>query len=149
MRMTSVMFKITGSHWWNLCAGEGPPPPPDTLWHTLWLCTAWADALCQTPASGYKDSWHHRWASITLNFQFVAFIGRIFVTNLFNKCIVLCRSYSIFFDKFIALKIKVSMILNKSLPKDFYAIFLTFLEFATIIVSLILWVYTFLTINFR
>ncbi len=64
----------------------------------------------------------------------------IFVTNLFNKCIVLCRSYSIFFDKFIGLKSNVSIILNKSLPKDFYAMVLTFIEFATIIASLILWV---------
>ncbi len=64
----------------------------------------------------------------------------IFVTNLFHKCIVLCRSYSIFFYKFIALKINVSIVLNKSLPKDFYAMFLTFIEFAMIIVSLILWV---------
>ncbi len=32
----------------------------------------------------------------------------ILVTKLFDKCIVLCRSYSIFFDKFIALKINVS-----------------------------------------
>jgi hypothetical protein len=38
--------------------------------------------------------------------------------------------YSIFLDKFIRLKINVSIILNKSLPKDFYAMFLTFIEFA-------------------
>jgi hypothetical protein len=43
----------------------------------------------------------------------------IFLTNVFDKCIVLCLSYSIFFDKFIGLKINVSIILNKSLPKDF------------------------------
>jgi hypothetical protein len=65
---------------------------------------------------------------------------KIFVTKLFDKCIVLCLSYSIFFDKFIALKINVSIILNKSFSKDFYAMFLTFIEFATIIASLILWV---------
>jgi hypothetical protein len=29
---------------------------------------------------------------------------QIFVTKLFDKCIVLCLSYSIFFDKFIAVK---------------------------------------------
>ncbi len=62
----------------------------------------------------------------------------IFVTNLFDKCIILCHSYSIFFDKFIALKINLSKILNKSLTKDFYAMLLTFIEFATIIASLIL-----------
>ncbi len=44
----------------------------------------------------------------------------IFVMNLFDKCIILCHSYSIFFDKFIVLKSNVSIILNKSLPKDFY-----------------------------
>jgi hypothetical protein len=73
-------------------------------------------------------------------YRFVALIGRNFVTNVFDKCIVLCRSYSIFFDKFIAVKINVSIILNKSLSKDFYAMLLTFIEFATIIASLILWV---------
>jgi hypothetical protein len=64
----------------------------------------------------------------------------LFVTNLFDKCIVLCRSYSIFFDKFVGLKSNVSIILNKSFPKDFYALVLTFIEFGTIIASLILWV---------
>jgi hypothetical protein len=82
-------------------------------------------------------------------YRFVAFIGRIFVTNLFDKCIVLCCSYSIFFDKIIGLNSNVSIILNKLLPKDFYAMVLMFIEFATIIASLILWVQTFLTINFR
>jgi len=57
-------------------------------------------------------------------YRFVAFIGRNFVTNLFDKCIILCRSYSIFFNKFIAVKINVSIILNKSLSKDFYAMLL-------------------------
>jgi hypothetical protein len=60
----------------------------------------------------------------------------IFVMNHFDKCIILCLSYSIFFDKFIRLKINVSVILNKSLLKDFYAMFLTVIEFATIIASL-------------
>jgi hypothetical protein len=58
---------------------------------------------------------------------------------MFNNCIVLSLPYSIFFDKF-GLKITVAIILNKSLPRDFYAMFLTFIEFATIIASLILWV---------
>jgi hypothetical protein len=40
------------------------------------------------------------------------------------------------FDKFIRLKSNVSIIVNNSLPKDFYAMVLTFIEFA----SLILWV---------
>jgi len=44
------------------------------------------------------------------------------------------------FDKFIALKINITIILNKSLSKDFYAMLLMFVEFATIIASLILWV---------
>jgi len=73
-------------------------------------------------------------------YRFIAFIGLIFVTNLFDKCIILCLPYSIFFDKFIGLKINVAIILNKSLTKDFYAMVLTFIEFATIIASLILWV---------
>jgi hypothetical protein len=34
--------------------------------------------------------------------------------------------------KFIALKINVSIILNKSLAKDFYAMFLMFIEFTTV-----------------
>ncbi len=34
--------------------------------------------------------------------------------------------YSVFFDKFIGLKLNVSIILNKSLPTDFYAMFLIF-----------------------
>ncbi len=46
---------------------------------------------------------------------------QIFLKKLFDKCIILCRSYSIFFDKFIALKINISIILNKSISKDFYA----------------------------
>jgi hypothetical protein len=57
----------------------------------------------------------------------------IFVTNLFDNCIILCLSYSIIFYKFIGLKINVAIILNKSLPEDFYAMFLTFIEFPTII----------------
>jgi hypothetical protein len=57
----------------------------------------------------------------------------ILVTNLFDNCIVLCLSYTIFFDKFIGLKINVAIILKKSLPQDFYAMFLTFIEFAMII----------------
>ncbi len=65
---------------------------------------------------------------------------QIFVTKLFDKCIVLCLSYSIFFNKFIALKSNGLIIINKSLSKDFYAMFLTFMEFPTIIASLILWV---------
>jgi hypothetical protein len=40
-------------------------------------------------------------------------------------------------DKFLALKIHVSIILNKSLPKDFYAMFLMFIEFTTIIASVL------------
>jgi hypothetical protein len=72
----------------------------------------------------------------------------IFVTNLFDNCFVLCLSYCIFFYKFIGLKISIAITLNKSLPRDFYAMFLTFIEFPTIITSLILWVKTFLTINF-
>jgi hypothetical protein len=64
----------------------------------------------------------------------------IFVTNLFHNCFVIWRSYSIFFDKFIGLKINIAIILNKSLPQDFYAMFLTVLEIATIIASLIVWV---------
>jgi hypothetical protein len=64
----------------------------------------------------------------------------ILVTDLLDNCIVLCLSYSIFFDKFIGLKINIAIILNKSLPQDFYSMFLTFIEFATIIASLILWV---------
>ncbi len=67
----------------------------------------------------------------------------IFVTNLFDNCIVLCLSYTIFFDKFIGLKINAAIILNKSLPEDFYVMFLTFIEFPTIIASLILWVFFF------
>ncbi len=59
---------------------------------------------------------------------------------IFDNCIVLCLPNSIFFDKFIGLKINVAIILNKSLPTDFYAMLLTFLELATIIASLILWV---------
>ena len=73
-------------------------------------------------------------------YRLVAFIGLIFVMNLFDNCILLCLPYSIFFDKFISLKINVAIILNKSLPKDFYAMVLMFIEFATIIASLILWV---------
>ncbi len=56
-------------------------------------------------------------------------------------------SLNLTFDKFIGLKSNVSIILIKSLPKDFYAMFLPFIEFAKIIASLILWVYTFFTIN--
>ncbi len=73
----------------------------------------------------------------------------IFLSKHFDNFIVLCLSYSIFFDKFIGLKIYVAIIVNKSLPKGFYAMFLTFIEFLTIIASLMLWVKTFLTINFR
>jgi hypothetical protein len=73
----------------------------------------------------------------------------IFIMNLFDNFIVLCLSYSIFFYKFIGLTKYDAIILNKSLPKGFYAMFLTFIEFLTIIASLISWVYTFLTINFR
>ncbi len=62
----------------------------------------------------------------------------LFVTKLFSKFIVLCRSYSIFFVIFIGLKSNVSIILNKSLPMDFYGMVLTLIEFATIIASLIL-----------
>jgi hypothetical protein len=91
----------------------------------------------------------HMWASInSKSIDSLLLLVLIFVTNLFDKHIVLCRSYSIFFDKFIGLKINVSIILNKSLPKDFYAMLLTFIEFATFIASRILWVKTFLTINF-
>ncbi len=64
----------------------------------------------------------------------------IFVTNLFDNCIVLCLPYSIFFDKFIGLKFNLAKFLNKSLPTDFYAMFLTLIEFVMIISSLILWV---------
>jgi hypothetical protein len=59
---------------------------------------------------------------------------------MFDNCIILFLPYSIFFDKFIGLKINVAKIVNKSLPTDFYAMFLTFIEFAMIIASLILWV---------
>ncbi len=62
----------------------------------------------------------------------------IFVMNMFDKCVVLCLSYSIFFYKFIGLKSNVAIILKKSLSQDFYAMFLTFIEFAMIITSLIL-----------
>ncbi len=65
---------------------------------------------------------------------------QILVTKLLDKCIVLCHFCSIFFDKFIALKINISIILNKLLSKDFYAMLLTFIEFARIIASFILWV---------
>ena len=61
----------------------------------------------------------------------------IFVSNLFDKCLVLCLYYSIFFNKFIGLKTHVSIISNKLLPKNFYAMFLTFKEFATNIALLI------------
>ncbi len=64
----------------------------------------------------------------------------VFVTNLLDNCIVLCLSYSIFFDNFIGKKIHVAIILNKTLPKGFYAMFSTFIEFPTIITSLLLWV---------
>jgi hypothetical protein len=46
----------------------------------------------------------------------------VFVTNLFDNCTVLCLSYSIFFDKFIGLKIHIAIIFIKSLPMGFYAI---------------------------
>ncbi len=55
----------------------------------------------------------------------------IFVTKLVDKCIVFCLSYSIFFDKFIALKITVSIILKKSLSKNFYAMLLSIQIFVT------------------
>jgi hypothetical protein len=38
------------------------------------------------------------------------------------------------------IKSNVSIFLNKLLPKDFYAMFLTFIELATIMASLITWV---------
>jgi hypothetical protein len=60
---------------------------------------------------------------------------KIFVTKLFDKCIVLCLSYSIFFDKFIALKINFSIIINKLISKDFYAMLLSIQIFVTINVS--------------
>ena len=72
----------------------------------------------------------------------------VFVTNLFDNFIVLRLSYSIFFANFIGLKIHFAILLNKSILTSFYAMFSTFIEFPTIIASLILWVLTFLKINF-
>jgi hypothetical protein len=62
----------------------------------------------------------------------------IFCNKPVDNCIVLCLSFFIFFNKFIRLKINVAIILNKSLAKDFYAMFLTFIKFPMIMVSLIL-----------
>jgi hypothetical protein len=39
---------------------------------------------------------------------------------MFDKCVFLCLSYSIFFYKFIGLIINIAIILNKSLSQDFY-----------------------------
>ncbi len=59
----------------------------------------------------------------------------IFVTNLFDKCIVFFAAPILFFlDKFIGLKSNVTLIFNKSLPKDFYAMVLSFIEFATTVI---------------
>jgi hypothetical protein len=80
-------------------------------------------------------------------YRYVAFIGRIFVTNLFDKCIVWFASffaapiiYFLFFDKFNGLKSIVLLILIKSFLWDMYAMVLPSTEFATIIIaSLILY----------
>jgi hypothetical protein len=63
----------------------------------------------------------------------------IFITNLFDNCIILCLSYSIFFDKFIGLKINFSIIETNNFPRIFMRCFLL-KEFPTIIASLTLWV---------
>jgi hypothetical protein len=64
--------------------------------------------------------------------RFVAFIG--------PTCSIIVLIFASTILYFLINSLHVAIILNKSFPTDFHAMFLTFIEFAMINASLILWV---------